>query len=320
MSALAVGARLVFPSEQFDPSAIIDAALLNQATVIHGVPAMFVAMVDNARKRNVKLNTVRTGFCAGSPVPPSLAAQVEDILGMKRMSNGLGMTETSPGSFLPEQTDDTQHRVFSVGKVMPHTVAKIIDPFTGETVPIGTRGELCVSGYNVCKGYLHNNEKTDEAIRYDSDGVRWMHTGDECYFADDGYCYITGRIKDIIIRGGENIYPAEIEAELLAQPQIQDASVFGVADDKYGETVACFLRAAESSGMRPANEEVRKRVGAKLSRQKVPQFIFWIGEEGMPLDYPKTGSGKIQKHKLCKIAESMLQKQRREEQIAKAKL
>ena len=320
MSALAVGAPLVFPSEQFDPSATIDAAISNQATIIHGVPAMFVAMIDNVRKRNIKLNNVRTGFCAGSPVPPSLAAQMEDVLSMKRMSNGLGMTETSPGSFLPEQTDDTQHRVFSVGKVMPHTVAKIIDPSTGETVPVGTRGELCVSGYNVCRGYLHNKEKTDEVIKYDGDGVRWIHTGDECYFAEDGYCYITGRIKDIIIRGGENIYPAEIEAELLAQPQVHEASVFGVADEKYGETVACFLRAAGSSGMRPANEELRKRVSANLSPQKIPRYFFWVGEEGMPLDYPKTGSGKIQKHELCKIAERILQKQRTDEQIAKPKL
>lgn len=281
---------------------------------------MFVAMVDNVRKRDIKLNTVRTGFCAGSPVAPSLAAQMQDILGMKRMSNGLGMTETSPGSFLPEQTDDTQHRVFSVGKVMPHTIAKIIDPSTGKIVPTGTRGELCVSGYNVCKGYLHNKEKTDEVMRFDSEGVRWMHTGDECYFADDGYCYITGRIKDIIIRGGENIYPAEIEAQLLLHPSIDEASVFGVTNERYGEVVACFLRTSGKAADTPTELDVQKWVGVKLGRQKIPQHIFWIGDDGMPPEYPKTGSGKIKKHDLSKVAERILEKQRKEEQTGKPKL
>ena len=319
IAGLSVGACLVLPSEQFDPSATIEAITSTRATVVHGVPAMFVAMIDVVRKRNLKLGTLRTGLCAGSTFPPQLAAQIENTLGMKRVSNALGMTELSPAAFLPQPTDDAQHRLFSVGKVMPHSAAKIIDPSTGKIVPIGARGELCVSGYNVCKGYLHNKEKTDEVMKTDADGVRWMHTGDECYFAEDGYCYITGRIKDIIIRGGENIYPGEIEARLVAHPAITEASVLGVADKKYGEAVACFLRVSDTKTGRPGDEQVRQWVGEKLGRHKVPQYTFWIGDDGVGDDYPKTGSGKHQKFELRKIAERILEMQKKEEQEAQVR-
>lgn len=305
---LCFGASLAIPAESFDPVASIKTAVNNATTILIAVPAMVSALLEVSRKTKLKPQylSFKRGFVAGSPVAPSLIVAAESELGIGGITNALGMTELSPAAFAPPLEADVQHRVVSVGKILPHESAKIIDT-SGKIVPVGTRGELCVSGYNVCLGYFKNKEKTDETIKVDENGVRWLHTGDECYFAEDGYCYITGRIKDIIIRGGENIYPGEIEFRLVAHPGIDEASVFGVRDEKYGEAVACVLKGDE----RKTNEEIQEWSLQTLGRHKVPKYIFWLGDDGIGQEYPKTGSGKIQKFELKKTVERLIEKDKR---------
>jgi mevalonyl-CoA ligase len=299
---------MAIANESFDPAGAVKTAVNASTTMLTGVPAMCTAMLEVVRKAKLSPDkfSFRCGFIAGSPVAPSLIQEVESAFGVS-ITNALGMTELSPASFVPPLDADFYHRVISVGKVMPHESAKIVHPSTGKTAPIGTRGELCVTGYNVCAGYFKNAEKTNELIRIHEDGLRWIHTGDECYFDEDGFCYITGRIKDIIIRGGENIYPGEIENRLVARSDIAEASVFGVPDERYGEAVAAVLRAEKKS----TDEDVQSWVAEELSRHKVPKYVFWLGDHGFGQDFPRTGSGKIQKFALRKIAEEALQKRGR---------
>lgn len=287
------GATVVFPSEVFDAEAVMDAVVAERATILHSVPTMFVAEIEVAQRKELKLETLRTGVAGGSPVPLSLMKQIEDVLGMKTVVGALGMTETSPGIFMSDQDDPVERRTASVGRVLPHTAAKIVDK-EGKVVPRGGKGELCVSGYLLMAGYLHNSEKTEEVMKKDEDGVVWMHTGDECYIDEEGFCYITGRLKELIIRGGENIYPNEIEARLAEHPAVAEASVVGLQDRRYGEVVATFLRGTDKT-KRPSDAEIRDWVRQTLGRHKAPKHVFWLGDVGVGNDYPKTGSGKHQK-------------------------
>jgi len=216
-----------------------------------------------------------------------------------------GMTETSPVTFSTAGDDTMEKRTRTIGKVMPHTKAKVVGP-NDEILPRGTPGELCTAGYALQPGYYKNPAKTAEAMKTDENGILWMYTGDQCLIDKDGYCVVTGRIKDVIIRGGENIYPAEIEERLIEHSAIAEASVVAIKDEKYGEVVGAFLR-LNADGSRPSLEEIRAFVKEAMGSHKAPQYVFWIGDPGVGEDFPKTGSGKHQKHILRAISEKLLE-------------
>lgn len=216
-------------------------------------------------------------------------------------SSNAGLTEASPTCFNAFTDDTIDRKLTTVGTLMPHAHAKIVDR-RGNIVPIGERGELCIAGYQLQAGYWLNTEKTDEVMIQDDDGVLWLHTGDEAVFDADGYCSITGRFKELIIRGGENIYPLEIEDRLNAHAAIDRAIVVGVKHTRYGEVVGAFLQLRQGH-RRPADGELRKWTRATLGWHKSPEHIFWMGERGVPDKVPLTGSGKVQKYVLKDIAE-----------------
>lgn len=215
-----------------------------------------------------------------------------------------GLTEASPTCFNAFTDDTIDRRLTTVGTLMPHVHAKIVDK-NNRIVPIGTRGELCIAGYQLQQGYFRNAAKTAEAMERDEDGVLWLHTGDEAVFDNQGYCSITGRFKDIIIRGGENIYPLEIEERLVQHEAVDRAIVVGLPHKKYGEVVAAFLQRTAGAD-RPSDEAVREWTRGTLGRHKAPAHIFWIGEDGVTSDIPITGSGKIQKFRMREIGERLL--------------
>jgi acyl-CoA synthetase (AMP-forming)/AMP-acid ligase II len=321
LNAFTHGSAIVFPSDTFDAERVIDAVVQEKATALLGVPTMFVAELEVCDARKLEITTVRTGLAAGSPVSETLLSRLEDRFGVKGMLIAYGMTETSPVTFMTSLEDPKDKAMTSLGRVLPHTSAKIIDE-NGVIVPRGKSGELCTSGYGLQKGYFNNEAKTKEAMQWDADGRLWMHTGDQCYLDTEGYCHISGRIKDIIIRGesssihsfsphankaagGENMFPLEIEERLLLHPAISEASVVGVADQKYGQVVGSFLKLAIGH-IKPLDQEVRDWVRAELSWHKAPQHVFWVGDHGVCPDFPKTASGKHQKHLMAEIANTKL--------------
>ncbi|PVH72829.1 acetyl-CoA synthetase-like protein [Cadophora sp. DSE1049] len=289
------GGCVVFPSETFQASSVLKAVSEERCTGLHGVPAMFSAQLELLKgDSTVDFSSLRTGIAAGSSVPRKMMADLREKLNMKEITSTYGklwMTETSPGSFMSYTHDPVEKRLSTVGKILPHTKAKIVNG-NGDIVPVGTRGELLVSGFQLQKGYWRNPKQTAEAMQRDADGCLWMRTGDEAVFDNEGYCTITGRIKDIIIRGGENIFPLEIEEILGQHKSIIQSSVVGLPDSKYGEVVAAFLQ-HRSTEPRPSAEVLRDFVRKTLGWHKAPVHIFWL-EEGE--DFPKTGSGKVQKH------------------------
>ncbi|KAF3002724.1 hypothetical protein E8E14_002638 [Neopestalotiopsis sp. 37M] len=301
------GGSIVFPSDSYDAHAVLDAITNEGCTALLGVPTMFLAQLDVLKAKSAlqksKTRTLRIGLAAGSLVSPQLLKRLEAEMGLGMVLVAYGMTETSPVSFMTDHNDPPGRQQKGLGKVMPHTTAKIVDP-QGRIVPVGSRGEMCVSGYALMKGYLDNPKATAEVMVQDDQGVTWMRTGDECAIDEEGYCEITGRIKDLIIRGGENIFPGEIEERLLEHPAIIESSVVGISDEKYGEVVACFLRAT-SAGSRLADQEIQEWVRMKLGRHKAPNWVFWIGDPAVGDDFPKTGSGKHQKHILRAIGERL---------------
>ncbi len=307
LSPFIAGATCVYPSPSFDPIATVRAVVEYKATMLHSVPTMFVAAVSAAHRLGLerKIKTLERGIVSGASAPTQLLLQIQDILGMKSCFGAWGMTETSAGAVVGFPSDPFDLRTVSCGKIMPHCSAKIVSPSTGKVLPIGQRGELVVGGYLVCQGYLNQREKTDKAISSDENGLRWVKTGDEVYIDENGYFYITGRIKDVIIRGGENVYPAEIEARLAAHLSIAESSVVGLKDERLGEVVAAFVR-QQGSDPRPRSEELAEWVGATLGRHKRPKHIFWINDPEVGNDFPKTGSGKHQKHILRSIGEKLL--------------
>ena len=227
---------------------------------------------------------------------------------MHEFTSSYGLTEASPTCFNANTWDTIERRMHTVGKIMPHMHAKVVDQ-NGSIVPLGERGELYMSGYSLQKGYWENPTKTAEVMVKDEQGILWLRTGDEAFFDEDGYCTITGRFKDIIIRGGENIYPVEIESRLTSHPSgsVLRAAVIGIKHVKYGEVVGAFLLPDMEDLERPSDEELRSWVRAVLGRHKAPTHIFWFGDEEVGMDYmPQTGSGKIKKHILRDVAQRLV--------------
>ncbi|KEQ93743.1 hypothetical protein AUEXF2481DRAFT_41475 [Aureobasidium subglaciale EXF-2481] len=292
------GSAIVLPSESFNAEATLRAVQENAATALYGVPTMFISELELLASGVVPyegFSQLRTGIAAGSSIPAALMRKLHDVLGLTQLTICYGMTETSPVSAMTTTDDPMWARLETVGKLLPHVEAKVVDP-EGKILPPNVRGELAVAGYLVMKGYWGDEARTQEAIQADDKGILWMHTGDEASMDENGYVRITGRIKDLIIRGGENIHPLEIENAVLNLPFVTDVSVVGLPDPKYGEVVAAFImpknaNASEEEKTKMAIE-IKKWIKETLSPHLVPKYVFW--SDG----WPKTASGKIQKFKL----------------------
>ncbi len=278
------GSCMVIPAPTFTPQSALEAVSKEHCTVLHGVPTMFIAELDLIDDGDYDLSTLRSGIMAGSPCPVEVMKKVIDRMNMAEVAINYGMTETSPVSTSTRSDDDLRRRTETVGRVMPHLEIKVVDPGTGETVPRGMPGEFCTRGYSVMTGYWNAPEKTAEAI--DADG--WMHTGDLATMDEDGYCTIVGRIKDMVIRGGENIYPREIEEFLYGHPGIADVSVVGVPDEKYGEELMAWIVTKAGHGEITA-EDIKEFSAGKLAHYKVPRYVHCVDS------FPMTVTGKIRK-------------------------
>lgn len=278
------------PVEYFRPTVVMRAIEQEGCTAVHGVPTMFIAMLEHSEFKTHRFSKLRTGIMAGSPCPEKVMRRVIDDMGMREITITYGETEASPACTMTTTDDPLELRVRTVGKLMPEVEGKIVDPKTGKILPINESGEFCARGYNIMKGYYNMPEETKQAI--DSEG--WLHTGDLAAVDENGYYRITGRIKDMIIRGGENIYPKEIEEFLYTHPAVRDVQVIGVPSEEYGEEImACIIRKDNCS---LTEDEVRAYVGSHLARHKIPKYV-----EFMP-SFPTTASGKIQKYKLREMA------------------
>jgi fatty-acyl-CoA synthase len=278
------GATMVIPSPAFDPQITLQTVQDEQCTALYGVPTMFIAMQDVPGFASYDLSTLRTGIMAGALCPVEVMRRCVSEMNMSEVAIAYGMTETSPVSCQTRTDDDLERRTETIGRAAPHVEIKIVDPGTGEIVPRGVAGEFCTRGYSVMLGYWNDEAKTAEAI--DDDG--WMHTGDLAVMREDGYCVVVGRIKDMVIRGGENIYPREIEEFLFTHPDIAEAQVVGVPDPKYGEELCAWIR------MRPRAEPldaaaIRAFATGKLARYKVPRYVVLVDE------FPMTVTGKVRK-------------------------
>jgi len=278
------GATMVIPAPAFDPTATLEAVATERCTSLYGVPTMFIAELSRPDFESYDLSSLRTGIMGGSPCPVEIMKQVISRMGMKEVTICYGMTETSPVSTQTRTDDSLDRRVSTVGLVHPHLEVKIVDPETGLTVPRGEPGELCTRGYSVMLGYWNEPDKTAEAI----DPARWMHTGDLGVMDSDGYLNITGRIKDMVIRGGENIYPREIEEFLYTHPDILDAQVIGVPDVKYGEELCAWVKIRPGAEPLTA-EKLREFAAGRLARYKVPRYVIVVDE------FPLTVTGKVRK-------------------------
>ncbi|KIX10049.1 uncharacterized protein Z518_01130 [Rhinocladiella mackenziei CBS 650.93] len=296
MATATHGSAILFPAEAFDPRASLKAVQEEKATALYGVPTMFLAeleLIDDGEIAYQGFQYLRTGIAAGSSVPAELMRKLHRTLNLTELTICYGMTETSPVSAMTTTDDPIEKRINTVGRLLPHVEAKVVDPFNHDKIlNVGERGELAVHGYLVMKEYWGQPEKTAEVMKADEDGKVWMHTGDEASIDADGYVSITGRIKDLIIRGGENIHPLEIENCLFAHPKIAEVSVVGLPDERYGEVVAAFV--IRKHHLPPGEkditvEEVRNWVKERMSHHLVPKYVFFVSE------YPKTASGKIRK-------------------------
>ncbi|MGE3285256.1 MAG: AMP-binding protein [Pseudonocardia sp.] len=284
LACTSIGATMVIPAPGFDPKATLQAASQERCTSLYGVPTMFIAELNDPDFESFDLSSLRTGIMAGSPCPIEVMKQVVDRMGMTEVTICYGMTETSPVSTQTRADDSLDLRVSTVGRVHPHVEIKIIDPATGLTVPRGTPGEFCTRGYSVMLGYWEEPEKTAEAI----DAARWMHTGDLAVMDSEGYVNITGRIKDMVIRGGENVYPREIEEFLYTHPDVLDAQVVGVPDVRYGEELCAWVKLREGAEELTA-ESVREFAAGKLAHYKIPRYVVVVEE------FPMTVTGKVRK-------------------------
>src|SRR5450755_525878 len=280
------GACMVIPAPSFEPRATLDAVQDERCTSLYGVPTMFIAELDLPEFDNFDLSSLRTGIMAGSPCPVEVMRNVIDRMHMAEVTICYGMTETSPVSTQTSADDDLDHRTSTVGRVHPHVEIKIIDATTGLCVERGVSGELCTRGYSVMLGYWNDPEQTAQAI----DRAGWMHTGDLATMDQDGYVNIVGRSKDMIIRGGENVYPREIEEFLYTHPEIRDVQVVGVPDERYGEEIAALVIAREHGKIDA--EAVREFCRGKIAHYKIPRYVISVDE------FPMTVTGKIQKFKL----------------------
>ncbi|EWC44556.1 hypothetical protein DRE_06728 [Drechslerella stenobrocha 248] len=305
------GSTIVFPSEAFDPTKALHAVQDERATALHGVPTMYLAcleLIKHGKVKNEGFERLRTGIAAGTTVPIELMRKLHRELNLNDLTICYGMTETSPVTLMTFPDDPIDKRTSTVGRLLPHTQAKIVDTHDRTRVlPIGEKGELATAGYCLQKFYWNDPARTAEAMIDDEEGTRWMFTGDEAEMDADGFVKITGRIKDLIIRGGENIHPLEIENALFEHPSVAEVSVVGVPDERYGECVAAFILPTEGTTI--TKQEVREWVSQKLPRHMTPKYVFWIKDlEGGTL--PKTASGKIQKFKLTDEGKKLLKEGR----------
>ncbi|MDQ6606135.1 MAG: AMP-binding protein [Actinomycetota bacterium] len=289
LGATNYGACMVYPAEAFDPEATLTACAQERCTSLYGVPTMFIAQLDHPRFAEHDLSTLRTGIMAGSPCPVEVMKRVSSEMGIKEISIAFGMTETSPVTTQVRIDDTLEHRCGTVGQVMPHTEIKIVavgGPESGRTQPRGEPGEFLARGYAVMRGYWNDPERTAEAI----DAARWMHSGDLATMDEDGYVRIVGRIKDMIIRGGENVYPREIEEFLYTHAEIADVQVIGVPDRRYGEELMAWVLPRRNAAL--TEDQVREFCRGQIAHYKIPRYVKFVDE------FPMTVTGKIQKYKM----------------------
>ena len=296
MACITHGTTMV-PVERYSPVPVMNAISVEKCTAVHGVPTMFIAMLEHAQFNNFDFSSLRTGIMAGSPCPIEVMKKVIDKMNMREIVIVFGQTEASPGCTMTTTSDSIDKRVNTVGRAFPGVECKIIDPENGEELPINTPGEFCARGYNIMKGYYKMPEATAQAI--DKDG--WLHTGDLCTVDEDGYYKVVGRIKDMIIRGGENIYPKEIEECLYTCDKVSDVQGIGVPSEAYGEEVMACVILKEGEEM--TEEEVKEFVGARMAKHKVPRYVRFVDS------FPTNAAGKIQKFKMREEAIEILKLQ-----------
>ncbi|MCP4123989.1 MAG: AMP-binding protein [Bacteroidetes bacterium] len=289
LGCLSHGATIIYPGDSFDPLKVLEAVEAEKATSLYGVPTMFYAELNHEAFGRFDLTSLRTGVMAGATCPPDLMKRINSDMHIGDMLIAYGMTETSPVSTQTRHDAPFVKRVTTVGRVMPHTEIKIIDPETQQVVPIGAKGELCTRGYCVMLGYWNDPEKTAEDI----DASRWMHTGDLATMDEDGYIAIVGRIKDMIIRGGENVYPREIEEFLSAHPDIDTVQVIGIPDEKYGEEICAWIQLSE--GVKVTEDDIKAYCKGQITHFKIPRYIRFVTE------FPMTVTGKVRKVEMKKV-------------------
>jgi fatty-acyl-CoA synthase len=290
LAATSHGACLVYPSEAFDPGAVLAAVEEEKCTSLYGVPTMFIAEIEHANFAKMNFSTLRTGIMAGSPCPIEVMKRVQKDMHMPEITICYGMTETSPVSTQSKTDDPLEKRVATVGCVHPNVEVKIVDAGSGHVVPRGSVGELCTRGYSVMLGYWDDLHSTRQAI----DSARWMHTGDLAVMDGDGYVNIVGRIKDMVLRGGENIYPREVEEFLYTKPEIADVQVIGVPDVKYGEELMAWIKLRAGANL--TGDELRTFCKGKIATFKIPKYWKFVDS------FPMTVNGKIQKYKMREMA------------------
>ncbi len=290
MAAVVGGAAMVIPAPQFDPLATLETVEQERCTALYGVPTMFIAELDHPEFNRFDLRSLRTGIMAGSPCPTEVMKRVVEQMHCREMTIAYGLTETSPVVTQTTTEDPIELRVTTVGKPLPHTEIKIADTQTGHPVSRGMTGELCARGYMVMKGYYKDPQGTRGIL--DSDG--WLHSGDLAVMDEHGYCRITGRLKDMIIRGGENIYPREIEEFLYTCPGISDVQVIGVPDRKYGEEIVAWVKLKD--GAQLSAEDIRSFCKGRISNFKIPRYVSFVDS------FPMTVTGKVQKFKMREIS------------------
>lgn len=277
------GATMVYPAEAFDPVSVLETVEGERCTSLYGVPTMFIAELAHPDFAKYDLSSLRTGVMAGSPCPVEVMRQVIDKMHMREVEICYGMTETSPVSFQSRLNDSIERRVATVGQVHPHVEVKVVDPLTGQVTPTGVPGELLTRGYSVMLGYWANEEATRTAI----DAAHWMHTGDLATMDDEGYANIVGRLKDMVIRGGENIYPREVEEFLYSHPKVSDVQVIGVPDARYGEELMAWIKVKE--GQTATSDEMERFCRGKIATFKIPRYWTFVDS------FPMTVTGKVQK-------------------------
>jgi len=282
LACITHGSAMIYPAESFDPVAVLETVATEHCTALHGVPTMFIAILDHPAFSHFDLSSLRTGIMAGAPCPIEVMKRVNQAMHMDQITIAYGMTETSPVSFQSSVDDSLERRVSTVGRVHPHIEAKVVDA-AGRIVPPGTPGELLTRGYSVMRGYWNDLEHTTEAI----DAAGWMHTGDLATLDEEGYGNIVGRIKDMVIRGGENVYPREIEEFLYQHPKVQDVQVIGVPDARYGEEICAWIRLRE--GVTATPDEILNFCHGQIAHYKIPRYIKFVDT------FPMTVTGKVQK-------------------------
>jgi fatty-acyl-CoA synthase len=280
------GATMVIPSDAFEPTHVLETVEAERCTSLYGVPTMFIAELAHPEFDRFDLSSLRTGVMAGAPCPIEVMKACVDRMHMDEVTICYGMTETSPVSTQTLTDDSLHHRTATVGRAHPHVEIRIADPGSGETVPRGTTGEFCTRGYSVMKGYWNDDERTAEAI--DAEG--WMHTGDLAVMAEDGYVNIVGRSKDMVIRGGENVYPREIEEFIYTHPDVEDVQVIGVPDERYGEELMAWVRLRPGATLE--TEDIREFCKGRIAHFKIPRYVRFVDS------FPMTVTGKVQKYKM----------------------